>query len=126
RLAEDRAVINRMGFNNDGAAAVAARLQGLRLPVPLGVNLGKNKETADAAADYALGVAGLGRHAGYLVVNVSSPNTPGLRALQGKAELEALAGRVRDAMQAAGVGCPLLLKIAPDLGEADLADIAAV
>ena len=129
RLGEDRAVINRMGFNNDGVEQVAARLAALRargLSVPLGVNLGKNKETADAAADYALGVAGLGRFADYLVVNVSSPNTPGLRALQGKAELEALAARVREAMAAGGVACPLLLKVAPDLGPDDLADIAAV
>jgi dihydroorotate dehydrogenase len=129
RLAEDRAVINRMGFNNAGAAAVAARLERLRrqgLAVPLGVNLGKNKETADAAADYVLGVAALGRFADYLVVNVSSPNTPGLRALQGRAELEALAARVRGAMDEAGVACPLLLKVAPDLGDADLTDIANV
>ncbi len=129
RLAEDHAVINRMGFNNQGAAAVAARLERLRrqgLAVPLGVNLGKNKETADAAADYVLGVAALGRFADYLVVNVSSPNTPGLRALQGKAELEALAARVRGAMGEAGVTCPLLLKVAPDLGDADLGDIANV
>ncbi len=129
RLAADQAVINRMGFNNDGAAAVAARLERLRargLAVPLGVNLGKNKETADAAADYALGIAALGRFADYLVINVSSPNTPGLRALQGKAELEALAARVRDAMAAATVTAPLLLKVAPDLDAADLADIAAV
>ena len=129
RLAEDRAVITRMGFNTAGVERVAARLAALRargLAVPLGVNLGKNKETADAAADYALGVAGLGRFADYLDINVSSPNTPGLRALQGKAELEALAGRVRDAMQTAGVACPLLLKVAPDLGPEDLADIATV
>lgn len=128
RLPEDRAVVNRMGFNNEGAEAVAARLAALSRPpgLTLGVNLGKNKETADAAADYEAGVAVLGAHADYLVVNVSSPNTPGLRALQGRAELEALAARVRGAMERHGVACPLLLKVAPDLEERDLADIAAV
>ncbi len=128
RLGEDRAVVNRMGFNNEGAAAVAARLDRLRRPpgLILGINLGKNKETAEAAEDYAAGVAALGRFADYLVVNVSSPNTPGLRALQGKDELAALAARVRRAMGEAAVDCPLLLKVAPDLEESDLADIAAV
>lgn len=129
RLAEDRAVINRMGFNNDGGEVVAARLRALRaagLRVPLGVNLGKNKETADSAADYVLGLERLGPLADYLVVNVSSPNTPGLRALQGRAELEALAARLREAMARHRLTQPLLLKVAPDLTEADREDIAAV
>jgi len=128
RLAEDGAVINRMGFNNDGLAAVQARLA--RRPsvaAPrgiLGANLGKNKESADAAADYAAGVRALAPLADYLVINVSSPNTPGLRALQGRVPLEALLAVVRAAR--ADKRPPLLLKIAPDLTEADKQDIAEV
>src|SRR4029077_10026194 len=128
RLAEDGAVINRMGFNNDGLAAVQARLA--RRPsvaAPrgiLGANLGKNKEIADAAADYAAGVRALAPLADYLVINVSSPNTPALRALQGRVPLEALLAVVRAAR--ADKRPPLLLKIAPDLTEADKQDIAEV
>ncbi|MBK8159896.1 MAG: quinone-dependent dihydroorotate dehydrogenase [Rhodospirillaceae bacterium] len=127
RLIEDRAVINRMGFNNDGMDAVAARLAG-RDPKAgiVGVNLGKNKETADAAADYELGVARLGPLADYLVINVSSPNTPGLRALQGKEPLADLIFRTRAARNLLAVRPPLLLKIAPDLTDDDQRDIAAV
>ena len=127
RLVEDRAVINRMGFNNDGMDAVAARLAG-RDPKAgiVGVNLGKNKETADAAADYELGIARLGPLADYLVINVSSPNTPGLRALQGKEPLAELIARSRAARDRLVVRPPLLLKIAPDLTEDDQRDIAAV
>jgi dihydroorotate dehydrogenase len=126
RLAADGAVINRMGFNNDGLAAVQTRLA--RRPTAsrgiLGANLGKNKESADAAADYTAGVRALAPLADYLVINVSSPNTPGLRALQGRAPLEALLAAVRAAR---GVEKPpLLLKIAPDLTEADKQDIAEV
>lgn len=129
RLAEDRAVINRMGFNNDGAERVALRLAARgRLSGPLGVNLGKNKDSADAAADYALGVHHLGRFADYLVVNVSSPNTPGLRALQGRAALAALLEAVKAARARACAPPlpPLLVKIAPDLTDEDKRDIAAV
>ncbi len=129
RLPEDAAVINRMGFNNDGMERVAERIEEARrsgLSQPLGVNLGKNKETAVAAEDYAKGAARLGPLADYLVINVSSPNTPGLRALQGRAELEELSDAVRTAIAKSGATPPLLLKIAPDLGDADLNDIAAV
>nr|WP_298683241.1 quinone-dependent dihydroorotate dehydrogenase [uncultured Dongia sp.] len=127
RLVKDRAVINRMGFNNDGIDAVAVRLQPRDARAGIvGVNLGKNKETLDAAADYELGVAALGRLADYLVINVSSPNTPGLRALQGKEPLAALIDRVRIARDKLATRPPLLLKIAPDLTEEDQADIAAV
>jgi dihydroorotate dehydrogenase len=128
RLAEDRAVINRMGFNNDGMAAVARRLARRGpLPGPLGVNLGKNKDSTDAAADYVLGVQTLGRFADYLVINVSSPNTPGLRALQGREPLTALVEAVKQARAAACPGMPpLLVKIAPDLQPEDKQDIAAV
>jgi dihydroorotate dehydrogenase len=124
RLTEDRAVINRMGFNNDGLAAVAARLARRKAGGIIGANLGKNKDSADAAADYAAGVRALGPHADYLVINVSSPNTPGLRALQGRKPLAALIAAVREARGAARP--PLLLKIAPDLTEADKQDIAEV
>ena len=126
RLAADRAVINRMGFNSDGQAAVAARLATAgraRRPI-LGINLGKNKESLDAAADYAAGVAALAPHADYLVVNVSSPNTPGLRALQDRGALEKLLAAVVAAR--GGDRPPLLLKIAPDLALADRQDIAEV
>jgi dihydroorotate dehydrogenase len=127
RLTEDRAVINRMGFNNEGAAAMAARLQaraGAR--GVLGINLGKNKDQTDAAADYVAGVEMLGALADYLVINVSSPNTPGLRALQERAQLTELVGRVLAARAALSRKPPLLLKIAPDLMDEERADIAAV
>jgi dihydroorotate dehydrogenase len=131
RLPEDRAVINRYGFNSVGAAGASANLTVqaralANLAAPLGINLGKNKETpAEAAAeDFAQTAAALGAFARYVVVNVSSPNTPGLRALQGRGELEGILARVREALGASAP--PLLVKIAPDLAEADLADIAAV
>jgi len=132
RLSADRAAINRIGFANVGQAVAARRLAALRrrvVPGPVGVNLGKNKETVDAAADYAAGAKALAPIADYLVVNVSSPNTPGLRALQGRRELEAIVARVRDALgavMAAAPPPPLLVKIAPDLAPADMADIAAL
>lgn len=122
RLPENKALINRMGFNNDGAQAVARRLQKLRsrysnLPV-IGVNLGKNKTTvaADAAADYRFSTELLAALADYLVVNVSSPNTPGLRDLQQVEALRPILLAVRDA---AGPK-PVLVKIAPDLSDQDI------
>ena len=130
RLEDDEAVINRMGFNSRGADVAARHLA--QLPAPprpgiIGVNLGKNKEQTDAAADYISGIEKLARFADYIVVNVSSPNTPGLRALQSKAELEDLIGKVRTALNATtGNAPPLLVKVAPDLTDADIADIAAV
>ncbi len=129
RLVEDRAVINRMGFNNQGLEAVVRRMETRASIGIVGANLGKNKDTEDAAADYEKGAARLAPLSDYLVINVSSPNTPGLRALQGRDQLEALVGRTRTALNAAvaeGKRPPLLLKIAPDLGDEDLADIAAV
>lgn len=129
RLEEDRAVINRMGFNNDGAETVAERLAARRGRGGIvGVNLGKNKETEDAALDYEAGIATLAAQADYLVVNVSSPNTPGLRALQGRKALSALLGRAKAALArtAPENAPPLLLKIAPDLTVQDRRDIAAV
>ena len=139
RLPEDGAVINRMGFNNDGVSAVAARLEAYRAAPagpgrsarragPVGVNLGKNRDSVDAGADYAEGVAGLARFADYLAINVSSPNTPGLRALQGPDELRDLIARVQEvlAAQALDAPPPVLVKVAPDLTDADLEDIAGV
>src|SRR3546814_10300611 len=93
RLVEDRAVVNRMGVNSGGQAAAAGRIACLRrhgLPVPLGINIGANKDSADRIADYAKGAATMAPLADYLTVNISSPNTPGLRALQDKGALEAL------------------------------------
>ncbi len=131
RLSEDEAVINRMGFNNEGAAAVRARLQarGGRGGI-VGVNIGANKDAADRIADYAAGVRAFNALASYLVVNVSSPNTPGLRDLQAASELQRLLKRVNEARDEAAVKdarrAPLLLKIAPDLGDDELAAIAAM
>jgi dihydroorotate dehydrogenase len=127
RLTADRAVINRMGFNNRGIAAMAERLQGRDAARGIiGINLGKNKEQTDAAADYAAGTKQLGPLADYLVINVSSPNTPGLRALQSRDALAALIASVLEARAALMRRPPLLLKIAPDLTDADRQDIAEV
>lgn len=126
RLPASHAVINRLGFNNEGIAGAEPRLKSFRAkrtPGLLGVNLGKNKD-GEAAADYAAGTRALARYADYLVINVSSPNTPGLRALQGRAELENLIAAVRADLP--DPAPPLVLKIAPDLTEADKRDIAAV
>ena len=129
RLTEDRAVINRMGFNNAGLDVVAARLMRRRRgTAPVGVNLGKNKESADAPADYAALAAGFAPHADFLVINVSSPNTPGLRALQNIEPLRAIVRATRAARDKAMSERPppLLLKVAPDLAAADLKDIVAL
>ena len=133
RLPAEEAVINRMGFNNDGMATVAARLRGRQKKLPIGVNLGKNKDSKDAVDDYRMGILQMAELADYLVINVSSPNTPGLRALQGRDSLLALLEAVlaaRSDVYAAGsaVGTPppVLLKIAPDLTDEDKIDIAAV
>lgn len=129
RLTPDGAVINRMGFNSRGLDFARARLA-VRDPAAgiVGANLGKNKESADAAADYAAGARALAPHVDYLVINVSSPNTPGLRALQGRAPLAELIAAVQAARAVAAPGNPpaLLLKIAPDLTEEDKRDIAEV
>jgi dihydroorotate dehydrogenase len=130
RLAEDRAVINRLGFNSAGLAAAVANLR-RRAATPVGivgVNLGKNRDSADAAADYAAGAAAVAPVADYVVVNVSSPNTPGLRALQEAGTLRALLGAVRAACRAAMPerAPPLLVKIAPDLVPVDRVDISRV
>ena len=125
RLVEDRAVINRMGFNNGGQAAALERL--LRRndrPGIVGVNIGANKDAADRIADYANGVKVMARVARYLTVNISSPNTPGLRALQDRGALTELLAAV---MAARGPkGPPTFLKVAPDLEPADIDDIAEI
>jgi len=138
RLVEDRAVINRMGFNNDGAASVAPRLTealrglsatyGAVRPV-VGVNIGKTKvvELEDALGDYLISARTLAPSADYLVVNVSSPNTPGLRLLQDVESLRPLLAGVREAADAAaGRHVPLLVKIAPDLSDDDVDDVATL
>ena len=129
RLVEDRAVINRMGFNNGGLAAAAERVAKRRKPAGggagpvIGINIGANKDAADRIADYVTGVTCMAPLADYLTVNISSPNTPGLRALQDRAALDQLLGAV---MAARGADrTPIFLKVAPDLEPADVEDIAA-
>lgn len=120
RYPQERAVLNRLGFNNRGVEFAARQLEGRdRRAGVVGVNLGKNKTSDDAPADYGAGAATLGPLADYLVVNVSSPNTPGLRALQERDALE----RILEVVRAAAPNVPVLLKIAPDLADEDLADI---
>lgn len=129
RLDADRAIINRMGFNNDGLGVVLDRLARRRRGSGLvGANLGKNKDSTDAAADYAALAGRLALHADFLVINVSSPNTPGLRALQHIDALTAIVRAARTARDAAtiGIATPLLLKISPDLDSAEIAGIAGV
>ncbi|MCV2865377.1 quinone-dependent dihydroorotate dehydrogenase [Defluviimonas sp. WL0075] len=126
RLREDRAVINRFGFNNQGADAVAARLARLDRKVPVGINLGANKDSADRAADFAKVLATIGPHVDFATVNVSSPNTEKLRDLQGKAALSALLAGVLATRDTLARPIPVFLKIAPDLSEAELADVAEV
>ena len=124
RLAEDRGVINRMGFPGQGLDAVRSRLAARPRRGFIGVNVGANKDSTDRAADYVVGCKALVQYADYLVCNVSSPNTPGLRNLQGRTELADLLKRVQDAIAAKPV--PLLVKIAPDATDDDLDDIVAV
>jgi len=130
RLRRERAMINRLGFNNDGIDAAASRLARRPRTGPgvVGVNIGANKDSEDRIADYVRAVPVVAPYADYLVVNVSSPNTPGLRALQSRAELENLLSAVLDArpQEGAGAGVPVLLKIAPDLTPEDMRDIARV
>jgi dihydroorotate dehydrogenase len=133
RLPADRALVNRMGFNNDGAAAAAARLRryrGRRRSGPVvGVNIGKTRAVpeAEAAGDYAASARAVADVADYVVVNVSSPNTPGLRDLQAADRLRPVLVAVRSALDAGTTGgrrVPLLVKIAPDLAEQDVDAVA--
>ncbi|MGF1532950.1 MAG: quinone-dependent dihydroorotate dehydrogenase [Bernardetiaceae bacterium] len=125
RLPQDGAIINRMGFNNDGLDAIQERLRQRRGKLILGGNIGKNKDTpnAEAIKDYLACMKGLFEDVDYFAVNVSSPNTPGLRDLQAKAPLTDLLLRLQDYNQAQSQPKPLLLKIAPDLETAALDDI---
>jgi dihydroorotate dehydrogenase len=129
RLTADRAVINRLGFNNDGHERAFERLQARTGRGGIvGVNIGANKDSADRIADYVAGVRRFAPLASYLTVNISSPNTPGLRAMQERAALAELLARViaaREEAAGGGRNAPVFLKIAPDLGEAELADVAA-
>ena len=126
RLKKDRALINRMGFNNDGAEVIAKRLGKLRsskkkLPV-IGINIGKSRvvDVKDAVADYEKSAALLAPYADYIAVNVSSPNTPGLRSLQEVASLRP----ILQAVIAKSLGKPVLVKIAPDLADEDIIEVA--
>ncbi|MFZ0266943.1 quinone-dependent dihydroorotate dehydrogenase [Caulobacter sp.] len=131
RLTEDQAVINRMGFNNEGLEPFAARLSTLKTQrvgkhrdAVVGANIGANKDAADRIADYVTGLTRLWGLSDYFTVNISSPNTPGLRALQTKAALEELLGRIAEArglLKAAGtVDYPIFLKVAPDLEDGEV------
>ena len=127
RLTEDHAAINRFGFNNDGMEAISTRLAAReRTAVPVGLNLGANKDSADRAADFARVLAHCGPHVDFATVNVSSPNTEKLRDLQGRAALAALLAGVMETRAALARPIPVFLKIAPDLTDQDLAEIAEV
>jgi dihydroorotate dehydrogenase len=126
RLKKDRALINRMGFNNDGAEVIAKRLAKLRssnqkLPV-IGINIGKSRvvDVKDAVADYEKSATLLAPYADYIAVNVSSPNTPGLRSLQEVSSLRP----ILEAVIAKSLGKPVLVKIAPDLADEDIVEVA--
>ena len=126
RLSEDQAVINRMGFNNEGHDALRRRLEARRERGGIvGVNIGANKDADDRMADYVQGYRAFAGIASYLTVNISSPNTPGLRNLQAKNELELLLGRLNE-VRGGRTSPPMLVKIAPDLEEAALDDMAEV
>ena len=129
RLVEDRAVINRMGFNNGGGAAAFERLSERRgRPGIVGINIGANKDSADRIFDYASMTRLMAPIASYLAVNVSSPNTPGLRALQDEGALRELLGAVMDARaeKCGSSGPPIVLQVAPDLEPADIDAIARI
>jgi dihydroorotate dehydrogenase len=116
RLKRDRAVINRMGFNNCGQAAAFERIERFsHLPGVIGINIGANKDSEDRIADYVAGVRAIAPISDYLTINISSPNTPGLRQLQDEGALKGLLSAVRDARPRNGP--PIFLKVAPDLGE---------
>ena len=127
RLHEDRAIINRLGFNSGGQAAALARLQRRQRAGVVGINIGANKDSPDRAADYVKGIATFAGVASYFTVNISSPNTPGLRDLQAPAVLDRLLEQVmaarEQAARAHGRRVPILVKIAPDMAEADLEPI---
>ena len=126
RLTEDRAAINRFGFNNDGMQTIAARLQNRPRSLPIGLNLGANKTSPDRAADFAHVLACCGPHVDFATVNVSSPNTEKLRDLQGPTALSALLARVMEVRAGLSTPIPVFLKIAPDLTPDESAEIGAI
>ena len=126
RLSQDRALINRMGFNNAGQEALARRLAHRPRRGVLGINIGANKDSSDRIADYRTGFQRFVELADYVTVNVSSPNTPGLRGLQNRSELEALLTMLERERRRLGRSTPLLLKIAPDIEQGAMDDIAQV
>ena len=136
RLSEDKAVINRMGFNNEGLEVFTARLRhAARASSPVGANVGANKDSEDRIGDYETGIAAVYPYAGYITINISSPNTPGLRGLQDKGALEELLSRCGHSVEKAHAGLaegaeaarkPVFLKLAPDLDERAISDIIAV
>jgi len=123
RLVEDQAVINRMGFNNQGQHEVLSRLEARQRRGIVGVNIGANKDSVDRVADYVSGIAAFSAVADYITINISSPNTPGLRGLQSADELQKLLLGLNTARNGQTKKPAMLLKIAPDLGEAELDDI---
>ncbi len=126
RLPEDEAVVNRFGFNSEGHAAAARRLRSARPKGVVGVNIGANKDSTDRAADYVNGIAAFAGLASYFTVNVSSPNTPGLRDLQHEAALDDLLARCMEERERSAPGTPVLVKIAPDLALSDLDAVVSV
>ncbi len=132
RLREDRAVINRMGFNNEGLQPFLTNLQHYRGGIPVGANVGANKDTEDKAEDYVSGIQAVYPYCDYITVNISSPNTPGLRGLQDKASLSNLLDRCGAALEDAAIAHPefekrpVFLKVAPDLDDEAVKDIVAV
>lgn len=126
RLREDRAVINRFGFNNDGMEAIAARLANRPRDAVIGLNLGANKDSDNRSGDFALVLAACAAHLDFATVNVSSPNTERLRDLQGKEALSALLAGVIQTRNGLERRLPIFLKIAPDLSDAEIADVAEV
>lgn len=123
RLAQDRAVINRMGFNNEGLDVFVRRLSQCSHPVPIGVNVGANKDSDDRIGDYVTGMEAVAPYADYITINISSPNTPGLRGLQDRASLAQLLERCGHADRQKR---PVFLKLAPDLDEEAIDDICGV
>ena len=126
RLSEDRAAINRFGFNNDGMEVIADRMAAYQGDAPLGLNLGANKDSEDRAKDYATVLKHCGNHLDFATVNISSPNTEKLRDLQGAEALSALLDGVMSARAGLARAVPIFLKIAPDLTDSELEEIAVV
>ena len=126
RLTQDGAIVNRMGFNNDGYAVARARLLAAKRKGVVGVNIGPNKDARDRIADFVAGVEAFSDVAGYLAINISSPNTPGLRDLHARREFDALLAAVLQARERTAERPPILVKISPDLADNDLSDVLGI